>query len=91
MTNSFKKALISGVIILLALVPLTATSAPDKKVGKDTYKIIRNGEEIFRFTDGNVQYVTYWWDKDIWTCQISLTSLQCYLGDFWTKNDYLPD
>ena len=85
MTNSFKKALISGVIILLALVPLTATSAPDKKVGKDTYKIIRNGEEIFRFTDGNVQYVTYWWDKDIWTCQISLTSLQCYLGDFLDK------
>ncbi|MDA9895541.1 hypothetical protein N9D98_05855 [Amylibacter sp.] len=91
MTNSFKKALISGVIILLALVPLTATSAPDEKVGKDTYKIIRNGEEIFRFTDGNFQYVTYWWDEDIWTCMIGTYTLKCYLGESWTNDKYIRD
>lgn len=91
MTNSFKKALISGVIILLALVPLSATSAPQVKMGMDTYKIIRNGEELFRFADGRLQFVTYWWDKDIWTCQISLTSLQCYLGESWTNDKYIRD
>ena len=91
MTNSFKKALISGVIILLALVPLSATSAPHKKMGMDTYKIIRNGEELFRFAHSRYQFVTYWWDKDIWTCQISVTSLECWLGEYWTENDYLPD
>jgi hypothetical protein len=91
MTNSFKKALISGVIIFLALVPLTATSAPDEKVGKDTYKIIRNGEEIFRFTDSNRQYVTYWWDEDIWTCGITIVSLKCYLAESFTKDNYIRD
>ena len=91
MINLFKKALISGIIISLAFVPLTASSAPEKKMGEDTYKIIREGEEIARFNHLDIQFITYWWDEDIWTCQISIISLECWAGKAWTDNNYERD
>jgi|TARA_R110000823_G_scaffold290991_6_gene409296 hypothetical protein len=88
-----RKARVAGIVGLglLALAPMLANAAPYKKQGVDTYKIFQKGKEFARWSVDRLQFVSYWWEEDLWTCQISITSLECWLGDYWTDKDYKRD
>lgn len=77
----------------LALAPILANAAPHHKQGVDTYKILQEGTEFARWNhpSTSLQFISYWWEEDLWTCQISITSLSCWLGDYWTDKNYERD